>query len=203
VREASSRVTSQNNLKQLALAMHNYEGVNAHFPAAAICDKAGKPLLSWRVAILPYIEQDALYQKFHLDEPWDSKHNITLVKEMPAIYALPSVSKPGDTKTYYRVFVGPQAMFELDKGRRVAEVIDGMSNTWLIAEAGDAVPWTKPEELVYDPQRPVPKLGNFFNGGFNVAYADGSVHFIKQGLAEEVIRAFITCAGGEIVPHIP
>jgi prepilin-type processing-associated H-X9-DG protein len=198
VREASSRMTSQNNLRQMALAMHNYHDANGRFPAAAICDKAGKPLLSWRVAILPYVEQNDLYNKFHLDEPWDSKHNITLLPLMPAIYA-PGASKPGDTKSYYRVFVGPQALFEYDKGRRIADITDGTSNTWLVAEAAEAVPWTKPEELVYDPDKPVPKLGNFFNNGFNVVYADGSVHFIKSTLPEATIRALITHAGGEII----
>jgi len=199
VREASHRIQSQNNLKQMALALLNYESTYGRFPAAAICDKAGKPLLSWRVAILPYIEQANLYEQFHLDEPWDSKHNIKLLPLMPAIYSLPSVSKPGDTKTYYRVFVGKEAMFELDKGRRIAEIADGTSNTCSIVEAAEAVPWTKPEGLVYDAGKPVPKLGRFFGGGCNVAFVDGSVHFLQHSVPEATIRALITPAGGEVI----
>jgi hypothetical protein len=199
VREAGNRVQSQNNLKQIALAMHTYHDANNHFPAAAICDKNGKPLLSWRVAILPYVEQQNLYQQFHLDEPWDSEHNKKLLAQMPAIYALPSVSKPGDSKTYYRVFVGPQAMFEMDKGRRIADCTDGTSNTFMAAEAAEAVPWTKPEGLLYDADKPVPKLGKFFSGGFHVAYMDGSVHFVKHTVPEAVLRAMITRSGGEVI----
>ncbi len=79
-----------NNLKQIGLAMHNYESTFGTFPPAYIADKAtGKPLLSWRVAILPFLEQDALYKQFHLDEPWDSAHNKTLIARMPPVYRSP------------------------------------------------------------------------------------------------------------------
>ena len=84
-----------NNEKQIALAMHNYHAANDHLPPAAIKDKAGKPLLSWRVAILPYLEQAALYNKFHLDEPWDSPHNKALIASMPAVYACPEPADRG------------------------------------------------------------------------------------------------------------
>src|SRR5438045_1511259 len=76
------RLTSSNNLKQIALAFHSFHDTYGGMPAAAICDKAGKPLLSWRVAILPWIEEGALYKQFKLDEPWDSKHNKALLKKM-------------------------------------------------------------------------------------------------------------------------
>src|SRR5262249_51556565 len=95
-REAASRMQNQNNLKEMALAMHNYHDVNGKFPPAAICDKQGKPLLSWRVAILPYVEQDNLYKQFKLDEPWDSEHNKKLIAQMPKVYALPRDPKPGE-----------------------------------------------------------------------------------------------------------
>jgi hypothetical protein len=199
VREASTRVQSQNNLKQMGLAMHNYHDINGHFPAAAICDKAGKPLLSWRVAILPYIEQANLYQQFHLDEPWDSKHNVKLLEQMPAIYAVPGPRKAGDTKTCYRVLVGQHAMFELDKGRRLADITDGTSNTIMIVEAAESVPWTKPEGLPFNPEKPLPKLGHFFKDGFNAVFADGSVHFLRHDVQEGILRALITHQGGEVV----
>src|SRR5262249_54155708 len=81
VRMAAGNAQGQNNLKQIALAMHNYnDAYNGKLPAHAIYSKDGKkPLLSWRVAILPFIEQDNLYQQFHLDEPWDSEHNKKLI----------------------------------------------------------------------------------------------------------------------------
>jgi prepilin-type processing-associated H-X9-DG protein len=202
VREAATRMQSQNNLKQMALAMLNYESAYAKFPSAAICDKAGKPLLSWRVAILPYIEENNLYQQFHLDEPWDSKHNIKLLPLMPKIYALPTAGKADGDKTHYRVFVGRHAMFELDKGRRIAEITDGTSNTWMIVEAAESVPWTKPEGLPYDPEKPLPKLGRFFGNGFNAAFVDGSVRFFQHTLAEATMKLLIDPSDGQVIPRL-
>ena len=98
-----------NNLKQIALAMHNFHAGNNAFPRPAILDEKGKPLLSWRVAILPYIDQQALYDKFKLDEPWDSPHNKALLKEMPAIYRCPIRTKAEPFTTTYRVMVGKGA----------------------------------------------------------------------------------------------
>jgi prepilin-type processing-associated H-X9-DG protein len=158
--------------------------------------------LSWRVAILPFVEQQNLYQQFHLDEPWDSEHNKTLLAQMPKIYALPAAHKGGDDKTYYRVFVGKQAFFDLEqsKGKRIADITDGTSNTISIVEAAEAVPWTKPEGLPFDPEKPLPKLGKFYGGGCNAVFFDGSVHFLAATIEEAVLRALITPSGGEVVP---
>ena len=103
-REAARRAQCTNNIKQIMLAMHNYLSANNSFPRD-ITDKDGKPLLSWRVAILPYIEQAELYNKFKLDEPWDSPHNKELLKEMPPTFLCPSRAKPGPFTTSYRGFV--------------------------------------------------------------------------------------------------
>src|SRR5207249_2796575 len=84
-RIAGRRTVSQNNLKQIGLAMHNYHDTYRHFPPQALTDKNGKPLLSWRVAVLPFIEQDNLYRQFKLDEPWDSEHNRKLLERMPKL----------------------------------------------------------------------------------------------------------------------
>src|SRR6202789_1676353 len=92
-REAARRAQCVNNLKQIGLAMHNYHSANDAFPMPAITDKDGKPLLSRRVAILPYIEKQELYNKFKLEEPWDSPHNKALLKEMPTTYLCPSQHK--------------------------------------------------------------------------------------------------------------
>ena len=87
--DAARRAQSMNNLKQFALAMHNYHDTNGKFPAASSFDKDGKPLLSWRVHVLPYLEQAELYKQFHLDEPWDSEHNKKLIEKMPNVLASP------------------------------------------------------------------------------------------------------------------
>src|SRR5262249_21734482 len=75
VRVATRRMQSTNNLKQIALAMHSYHDTMGRFPPAIVRDKEGKPLYSWRVLLLPYLEQQNLYNQFKLDEPWDSEHN--------------------------------------------------------------------------------------------------------------------------------
>lgn len=199
VREAASRTQDQNNLKQIALAFHNYHDTYRGLPPAAICDKAGKPLLSWRVAILPFIEQDNLYRQFKLDEPWDSEHNRKLIPLMSPIYALPNApSKPGET--HYRVFVGNGALFDLDKKVGFNQITDGLSNTLLVVETADGVPWTKPEDISYNPKAPLPKFGNFYQGGFNAAFGDGSVRYFSPTVAEATLRAMITRGGGEVIP---
>jgi Protein of unknown function (DUF1559) len=197
VREAANRMADANNLKQIGIAMHNYHDVHGHFPPAAICDKEGKPLLSWRVALLPYLEQNELHKQFKLDEPWDSEHNRRLLAAMPKVYDSPAAPNAGSYLTHYRVFVGPQAGFELCKGRRIAEITDGLSNTWMVVEAAEAVPWTKPDELSYDPQKPLPKLADFVGGGFNAVLMDGAAIYYRMPMPEKTIRALITPAGGE------
>ena len=203
VRMAAAGVQGANNLKQLALAMFNYEATYNNFPAHAIYSKDGnKPLLSWRVAILPYIEQNNLYQQFHLDEPWDSEHNKKLIPLMPKIFIPPNApptKEPG--MTYYQLFVGGGAGWSANaKGPRIANFTDGTSNTIMIAEAGEAVIWTKPEDLTYDPQKPLPKLGNIWNpAGFLVAMCDGSVRTVGPKVKQTTLRAAITAAGGEVM----
>ena len=197
MREAAARTQGANNLKQLALAMHNYHSTYNRFPPAAIYSKDGQPLLSWRVLILPYIEQDKLYKQFHLDEPWDSEHNKKLLDKMPKTYAAPEVkAKPGET--YYLGFVGKGAFFEGKKGTAITDITDGTSNTILIVESANPVPWSKPEDLPFDPSKELPKVG-FRPTGLNAAFCDGSVHFLKSTIAAATLKALITRNGGEVI----
>jgi len=158
----------------------------------------GTPLYGWRVLILPYIEQDELYHEFHLDEPWDSEHNIRLLDRMPATYAAPGSkkSKLPPNHTVIHVFVGPGTAFEGPGGVALKDFPDGTSNTFLVVEAGDPVPWTKPEEIDYTPDRPV-RLTGLFKDGFRACMADGSVRFVRTEVREEALRAAITRNGGE------
>jgi hypothetical protein len=202
-RGGAAQVSSVNNLKQMAVAMHNYADTMGNFPPAAITDKDGKPLLSWRVAILPYVEQNNLYQQFHLDEPWDSDHNKKLLENMPKIYVVPTADgKEADekqTKTHYRVFHGKGAAFEGTTGIKFADITDGTSNTILIVEAEDAVPWTKPDELPFDPKKDPPKVGLKGAEKFNAAFADGAVHTMSKKIDKDTLKGLITRNGGENV----
>jgi hypothetical protein len=199
VRAARLRKRSQNNLKQIGIAMHQYHDTFGTLPTAAIYGKDGKPLLSWRVAILPYIEQNQLYQQFKLDEPWDSEHNKKLLDKMPPIYAPLGVKTKEPNTTFYQAFVGPGAAFEGQRKLRLLDFLDGTSNTIMIAEAAEPVPWTKPADLAFDEKKPVPKLGGMSPDGFNVLFGDGYVRFLKKKTDEKTLRALITRAGGEVI----
>ncbi|MBO0697227.1 MAG: DUF1559 domain-containing protein [Zavarzinella sp.] len=196
---ASARIQSTNNLKQIGLAMHNFHDTVGVFPAAAIVDKKGKPLLSWRVAILPYVEQENLYKQFHLDEPWDSEHNKKLIAQMPKIYALPyGGTKPGET--HYRVFVSNGAIFDMVQGIKIAQITDGTSNTLLAFEAAEGVPWTKPEDIEFDPQKPMTKHLRFENKACNFLMADGSVRAVPSTIRDGVLKLVIQRDDGQPIP---
>jgi prepilin-type processing-associated H-X9-DG protein len=191
----------RNNLKQIGIAFHAYSNSQGFMPPQAICDVKGKPLLSWRVAILPYIEQQDLYRKFKLDEPWDSPHNKKLLPLMPKIYAPVAGAAAEPDSTFYQVFTGEGTIYtKPDVRRRIYNITDGTSNTFMVAEAHKGVPWTKPEDMVVT-AKSLPKLGGQFKGFFNVAFCDGSVRRIKLSTKESTLRAYITPDGGEVIPR--
>ena len=206
---AGARANSNNNLKQIALAFHNFMDANggAGFPAG-IYDASGKKLgLSWRVAILPYIEQDNLYKQFKLNEPWDSPGNKKLISLMPKEYAVQGTDREAG-KTYYRAFTGEGTILPPPKGGqpggpafgvKILQITDGTSNTLLAVEARDPVIWTKPDELEYDAAKPPPKVAGVFGAGFNAAFCDGSTRFLRNPLDEKALRSLITANGGEVV----
>jgi prepilin-type processing-associated H-X9-DG protein len=202
-REAARRAQCTNNLKQIGLAMHNYHEANARLPTAAITDKNGRPLLSWRVAILPYLESRDLYAQFHLDEPWDSPHNLSLLEAMPQVYACPSDNtlKPG--MTGYQAVIGSNTGFTADfTPLQFQDFTDGLTWTLLIGESPRHVPWTKPEDLPFDMNLPLTGLGShhgYHNNGFNALFADGSVRFLKSSINPSVLGGLVTRNGNEVV----
>lgn len=199
LQEAAARTVSANNLKQIAIAFHNYHDTFGALPTHAIYSKDGKtPLLSWRVAILPYIEHQDLYKEFKLDEPWNSEHNKKLIAKMPKLYEAPVAAKKKDGETYYQVFTGPDTVFNGAKKMKFTDIADGTSNTLLAAEAKDSVIWTKPDDLTVPKDKDkLPAVGGFFSNGFNVLFCDGSVRFVSLKVSPELFRSIITPAGGE------
>lgn len=204
--EGANPVKSLNNLKQIGLAFHNYESVYQSFPSN-VNAADGKPLLSWRVQILPFLAQEELYKQFKLDEPWDSDHNKKLIEKMPVVYALPNVKTKEAGQTFYQSFVakkkvaGRPFLLEGEKnGLRLAAVTDGLSNTFLCAEAADPVVWTKPDDLPFDPKGKLPKLGgHFLKDSFQVLFCDGSVRTFKTAMPEAKLKAYITINGAEVI----
>ncbi len=212
VRDAALRMNNSCHLHCLSLAMYNYNDSHGHLPGAnAPADEpqgGGKKYpVSWRVLILPYIEGDELFQQYRFDEPWDGPNNIQLLSRMPRTFRHPKADEAGIPAghTHYRVFVSradakPSALFsDGSPGPKFDAITDTPSDTILIVEAAEAVPWTMPEVLLYDRNQPVPKLGGLFKGQFQVALADGSVRSFRSDLPEDKLRAWITKDGGEPV----
>ena len=194
--DAATRMRAVNSLKQILLAIHNYHDVNSRFPAD-ITDKAGKPLLSWRVAILPYIEQDNLYKQFKLDEPWDSEHNKPLSQTVVKLYQVPGQAA-GDTKTYFQGLAGPGTMFERGKRINFAAVTDGLSNTLAVVAGGPAVEWAKPADLPFDPENPKAPTSAFANV-LVVGMGDGSVSMLGTKIDPDVFRRLAVRNDGEVI----
>jgi Protein of unknown function (DUF1559) len=191
-------LTSVNNLKQIGLAFHNYHDATGGFPGN-ITDTDGKALLSWRVAILPYIEEEKLYKQFKLDEPWDSENNKPLVEKMPKVYA-PVRAKAKAGETFYQVFTGDKALFGGKvKNPKLTSITDGTSNTGMVFEAGEPVIWSKPADLPFDEKKALPKLGGLFDGDFHVGMCDGSVMLLKKNPDEKELKKLIMPADGEVI----
>ncbi len=194
-------VTSSYNLKRIALGLHNYYDTYKSFPAQANYDASGKPLLSWRVHILPYVDHVALYRQFRLDEPWDSEHNRALVEKMPEVYRSPASKLEQKGLTSYVLPVGEETICPGHKAVRFRDILDGTSNTILAVEVDDdhAVIWTKPEDLPFDPDNPAKGLGKLYDGKFHTTFCDGAVWPLPATLDPEKLRALFTRAGREVV----
>lgn len=198
-RQAAQQAQTANNLKQIMLAMHNYHDVHGHFPPPVVIGPDGKTPHSWRVAILPFIEQVQLYNQYKMDEPWDSENNKRVLDQMPPILRDPAAPNTRDTS--YFALVGPvTALGSADsKGTQIQEITDGTSNTIAVVEAKLPVPWTKPQDIDYAPDKPLPKFGGHHPGGFWAGFCDGHVRFMNNNLDQQQLRAMITKAGGELV----
>jgi hypothetical protein len=202
VREAASRMVSSGQLCQIGIAILNYDSVHGHLPPQAACDKDGKKLLSWRVEILPYIEQEALYLRFKRNEPWDSPDNRALIPLMPKSYAATGTD-PTRGETYYKVFAGKNTAFELilDEDTQLTQskwniglLIKsprGHSNVILCVQAADPVIWTKPDDIDYDPNLPLPEMKRVYSGGILAVMADDQVVTVRKRTPESTWRAYI------------
>lgn len=205
---AARRMQSANNLKQIALAMHNYHDTYNKFPKAYHLTPDGKRTLSWRVAIMPFIEHSDVFDRYRADEAWDSESNQALAELRIHSYRNPG-EKTGDaTDTSYMVITGPGTLFEEGKDITLADCTDGTANTILAVEVvHSGVNWTQPVDL--DIRNIIFKInsGGFgisspWKGGANVALADGSVRFLSEKVLESTLKAMMTRAGGETISDI-
>jgi hypothetical protein len=195
--QAEKEQRTRNNLKQLALAMLNYHDVHGSFPRAVEMSPNGEAPRSWRVELLPFLEGAGLYRQYRKDEPWDGPHNKQLIARMPDVFRSP-YDDPHSTNSAYCALVGPGTVFEKgERGVPIAAITDGTSNTLLVVEARRNIPWTKPEDIPFDPDKPVPELGGFVEGKFAAAMADGSVRVFDRKEVDGILKWMILRNDGQ------
>lgn len=202
-RLAAHRAQSMNKLKQIAIALLNYHNTHKSFPPAVVMGPDGKTPHSWRLELLPYMDvgKKNVYDRYKMDEPWDSPDNLKLIDEAADLFSVPGEQPSKDCG--YFLLVGPGTVFDPDQPpAKIRNITDGTSKTIGVVEAKRKIPWTKPEDIAFDPDpdKPLPTLGGFFDGGFNTAFMDGSVRFLAEDLDEATLRALISRAGREPVP---
>ncbi len=202
LKEVATVAPSTHNLRRIAIAMHEYSDKHGILPPAAYWNKAGQACLSWRVLILPQLGYEALYKQFKFDEPWDSEHNKRLLTKMPTVYATPGLTKSGSSETYYRVFVGNGAGFDWIFGMKLpGSFPDGTSNTLMCTIASTSVPWSKPDEMEFDPEKDPTKLfGALPNGQPQIVTVDGTVRTLKKLPSKETLSLLIQRADGQVIP---
>jgi prepilin-type processing-associated H-X9-DG protein len=195
------RVQCVNNIKQIMLALHNYEEAHKALPPAYTVDANGRPLHSWRTLILPYLEQESLYQTIDLSKPWNDPANAKALDTHLFVFRCPGSVGPRNTTTYLAI-AGPNGCLIPKKSRRLAEITDAHDSTIMVIEAGDenAVPWMAPvdaDETLVMNLGPTTKLHH--PGGMNAGFVDGSVRFLKTSIPARVRRALISISGNDKV----
>lgn len=213
VRPAGHRTTCKNNLKLIGLALHNYHDRYGSFPPAYIADENGKPMHSWRVLLLPFLDAEDVYQKYRFDEPWDGPNNRLLAKDifraktdygLLSVFNCPSETEPGTVMTNYVAVVGPETCWQGTDGVKLDDIKDGASNTLLVVEvANSGIHWMEPRDLHVGQMTPMinAKAGQGISsrhpGGAQVLRADGSVWFLSEKLPTATVRGLLTVQGGE------
>ncbi|QDT28465.1 hypothetical protein Enr10x_38090 [Gimesia panareensis] len=203
-RAAARRSVSKNNIKHIMLALHNYHDRYHHFPPAVVMGPDGKTPHSWRVELLPYLDQQALYDKYRMNEPWDSEHNLKIAETVVPVFSHPNSDKPANS-CYFAV-TGDGTAFGNKQGVSFKDITDGTSNTIAIVEAKRDIPWTKPEDIHFDGKK-LPKFGGFSEnppvngqpaiGVYYVGSCDGRARMIMDNIDEELLKTLLTIADGK------
>jgi hypothetical protein len=197
-------------LRQIALGLLNYESAKRQLPPASSFmyfanrqRQRSKYPHSWRVEVLPYLEEQVSHDEYHYDEPWDSEANKKILSHMPSVFRSAADPDPKSSNTSVFVFTGPGTIFDGEEGTKLRTIADGTSKTILLVEAKRPVPWTKPDDIPYDADKPLPKLERWWPDRILMAMADGSAMTVSTDVDEVILRAHITRNGNEIVRGLP
>lgn len=208
ISEAADRMHCNGQMKQIALAMHNYATKYGSFPPAYVADRNGRPLLSWRVLLLEFLAMDDLHKSIRLDESWDSPHNRAIVQnvDLPQFYYHCCSATNPKSETSYVMIVGPNTISDGPHSVRFGDIKDGASNTIMFVETKDSgIHWAEPRDLDFGSmsfQINDPKgkgLGSYHSGLAGVVLGDGSVRSVGDGFDPKLLKALITINGGEDV----
>jgi hypothetical protein len=226
LQQARAKAQSVNHLKQIGLAMHNFYSTFDHFPPAVIFGPDGRPWHSWRVLLLPYVEEAVLYNQYDFSQPWDSEKNRKLLDRAPEVYRDPIYGDAKDSSTHYAVIVSPDGVFRPEgakqtdlknpplgaAGVRLQDVTDGTSNTIAVTQVDPArkIPWTRPEDITFGPNFPGLGKPGGIAAPYTLAadrtkpaalflYTDGSVHTVGASINPVALKALVTRAGGEVI----
>ena len=185
------------------MAVANYHEAHGHYPPAYLADAAGRPIHSWRVLLLPYLEQGALYDQYNFSEPWDGPHNRKLALQMPELYAFDGEYIPGLTTTNYLAILGPQTVWPANRRLASDDVADGLSSTILVVEnRGAGVHWMQPADLSFAEMSFQLNTPQGISSKYEkpaVVMLDGSLHQLGSDLTADKLRALLTANGGEKV----
>ena len=193
---SASRTQSMNNIRQIAIAMHNYHDANKSFPPAVLTHASGKRY-SWRIAVLPYMERSDIYDEYDFTQDWNSPHNRKVTADMPDFYR--AGDEPSDsTNACYFVLTGHRSAFSGEHGVGLQEITDGTSNTILAVESRQNIHWAEPRDIPLD-RKNFRLFGGFFPGGFNAAFCDGHVSFIQEDVDPDKLFGLMTINGGEVI----
>lgn len=201
-REAARRMDCSNNIKQIGLALHNYHSAYKTLPPAYTVDASGNRLHSWRSFILPFMEQQALFDQIDFSKPWDDPVNARVASALIPQYQCKSTVLDPSMTTYVAV-VDPAGIMQGSKASRFRDVIDGLSETIMIVEAdsGDAVHWMSPQDIdlqMFTAAGSHRDAGGHV-GGAHVLIADGAVIFVTDSMDPNMREAMITRDQGETI----
>ncbi len=194
IKAADVRIEGMNNMRQLNLAMLNYESAHGALPSATMRSESGHEY-SWRIAILPYLERNDLYEKYRFDEPWDSEHNQAVTSEMPKFFKHPASESPTDTNFF--AVVGPGTLFPPEGKITFDDAQDGSERTVLLVEAIRDSHWAKPGGIPLEEALVPEALGGFTKGVIHVSMFNGSIRSVSDKVTPEMLAALYSVAGGD------